>query len=148
MTSVRASIEVSMPPERAFAVFTEQVDSWYVVDRNTVADYTRTARICFEPFVGGRFLDVQDAVTGQGRTMGVITCWDPPERLAFRDGRDTLVEVSFERVGSATRVAIEQSGLEHLDPGEREHVRRYGWPKTLLPWLGDHLGTSHESSRT
>lgn len=135
MTSVAASLTVPADPAEAFRMFTEQVDQWYVVDRHTVADYTRTVRICFEPWVGGRFLDVQDAVTGDGQTMGVVTRWDPPYSLSFRDGRDTLVEVRFEPDPRGTRVRIEQSGLERLDPAVREHVSRYAWPRTLLPWF-------------
>ena len=92
---VRATVEVALPLDEAFRVFTAEVGTWYVVDRHTVADHRRTVDIRFEPRVGGRFVDVYDAASGEGREMGRITVWEPPLRLAFVDARDTETEVAF-----------------------------------------------------
>jgi len=127
MTSVSASVEVAVPPERAFAVFADEIDSWYRIDRHTVPDITRTVAIRFEPRVGGRLLDVYDAATGEGREMGRVTAWEPGQRLAFTDNRDTYVEVTFAPTEYGTRVTVEHRGLERLAPDVAEHVRRYGW---------------------
>ena len=137
--TVRATVEVGLPAAEAFRVFTAEIGSWYVVDRHTVVDHLRTVDIRLEPRVGGRFLDVHDAATGEGVEMGRVTAWDPPRRLTFVDERATETEVSFAPVADArTAVTIEQRGLDRLPPGEAEHVRRYGW-RLLLGWFADSL---------
>ena len=139
--TVRATVEVALPRDEAFRVFTAEAGAWYVVDRHTVADHRRTVDIRFEPGVGGRFVDVYDAATGEGREMGRITVWDPPHRLVFVDARDTETEVGFaERPPVAgvehTAVTIEQRGLDRLPEDVADHVRRYGWP-LLAGWFAD-----------
>jgi uncharacterized protein YndB with AHSA1/START domain len=37
----------------------------------------------FEPFVGGRFLEVYDEATGEGFEIGRVTDWQPGRRLAY-----------------------------------------------------------------
>ncbi|HEV8563709.1 MAG TPA: hypothetical protein VGR41_02225 [Actinomycetota bacterium] len=72
-----------------------EIDAWYRVDRLTVADFTRTVAIRFEPHVGGRLIDIHDSESSEGREMGRITVWDPGRRLVFTDNRHTEVEVTF-----------------------------------------------------
>ncbi|HEX6420626.1 MAG TPA: VOC family protein [Acidimicrobiales bacterium] len=134
--TVRATVEVALPPAEAFRVFTAEIGSWYVVDRHTVVDHERTVDVRLEPHVGGRLLEVHDAATGAGRELARITAWEPPRMLAFSDARRTDTEVRFEPVagGARTAVTIEQRGLDRLPPGEAEHVRRHGWP-LLAGWF-------------
>jgi uncharacterized glyoxalase superfamily protein PhnB/uncharacterized protein YndB with AHSA1/START domain len=136
--TVSASVRVALPPHEAFRVFTEEIGSWYVVDRHTVVDHERTVDVRFEPYVGGRLVDVHDAVTGEGREMGRVTAWEPGRRIEFTDARRTETEVRFEPAGDATVVTIAQRGLDRLPPGEARHVRRYGW-RLLLGWYDDHV---------
>jgi len=133
--AVQASIEVAVDPAAAFAAFTDDIDQWYVVDEHTVPDFTRTKAIRFEPYVGGRLLDVHDAATGEGRAIATVTAWEPGDRLAFTDARETTVEVTFAPSDYGTRVTLVHSGLDRLPNSEAEHVRRYGWHATLLPWF-------------
>ena len=151
---VRATVEVALPVAEAFRVFTDEVGAWYVVDRHTVVDHRRTVDIRFEPHVGGRFLDVYDPATGEGREMGRVTAWDPPHRLVFVDDRATETEVSFAAVpgdGAGARpaataltvVTIEQRGLDRLPDHVAEHVRRYGWP-VLAGWFADAVSGRRE----
>lgn len=138
---VRATVEVALPLAEAFRVFTAEAGSWYVVDRHTVVDHRRTVDIRFEPRIGGRFVDVYDAATGDGREMGRITVWEPPRRLAFVDARDTETEVAFAALppldgAERTAVTIEQRGLDRLPDDVADHVRRYGWP-LLAGWFAD-----------
>jgi uncharacterized glyoxalase superfamily protein PhnB/uncharacterized protein YndB with AHSA1/START domain len=137
--AVSASVEVALPPGEAFRVFTAEVGSWYVVDRHTVPDPGRTVDIRFEPRVGGRFMDVHDTASGEGREIGRITAWEPGRRLGFTDGRGTDTEVRFEPTGGGTAVTIEQRGLDRLPPDEAEHVRRFGW-HLLLGWFATEAG--------
>ncbi|RZS38901.1 activator of Hsp90 ATPase-like protein [Herbihabitans rhizosphaerae] len=128
---VRASVEVAVDPAEAFRVFTEEIDSWYRVDRYTVLDYRRTKEIAFEPWVGGRFLDVHDEHTREGVEMGRITAWEPGRRLSFVDMKGTEIEVTFASADTGTTVTIEHRGLARLAPADP--ARRYGW-RVLLPW--------------
>ena len=143
---VRATVEVALPQSEAFRVFTDEVGSWYVVDRHTVMDHRRTVDIRFEPHVGGRFMDVYDGATGEGREMGRVTAWDPPDRLVFVDDRATETEVGFAPVGpDRTAVTIEQRGLDRLPPGVADHVRRFGW-RLLAGWFAAALSARDEET--
>ena len=132
--AVSATVEVALPPAEAFRVFTEEIGSWYLVDEHTVMDHERTVDIRFEPYVGGRLMDVYDATTGEGREMGRITAWEPGRRVGFTDTRETETEVRFEPAGGGSAVTIEQRGLDRLPPDQADHVRRYGW-RLLLRWF-------------
>ena len=136
--SVRVTVHVNAVPEAAFAVFTDEIDTWYVRDRHTFADPDLAVGIRFEPGVGGRLIEVHDRGTGEGREMGRITAWEPGRRLAFVDGPGTEVEVSFEAAGGQTRVTLEHRGLERLRPDLAERHARHGW-RLLLPWYQRHL---------
>lgn len=136
--SVRVTVHVNAVPETAFAVFTDEIDTWYVRDRHTFADRDLAVGIRFEPGVGGRLIEVHDRDTGEGREMGRITAWEPGRRLAFVDGLGTEVEVSFEDAGGQTRVTLEHRGLERLRPDLAERHARHGW-RLLLPWYQRHL---------
>lgn len=137
--TVSATVEVALPPAEAFRMFTAEIGSWYVVDRSTVPDPGRTVDIRFEPRVGGRFIDVHDAATGEGREIGRITAWDPGRRFSFTDRRGVDTEVRFQPAVGGTAVTIEQRGLDRLPPSEAEHVRRYGW-HLLLGWFAAAVG--------
>ena len=65
---VRATIDVSVPPDRAFEVFTTGIDSWW-----TRAHHVQTGELKemgVDPFVGGRMWEENDAgevcTPGQG----------------------------------------------------------------------------------
>jgi hypothetical protein len=136
--SVRVSVSVGVEPLRAFTAFTDEIDSWYVKDRHTLADPARAAAIRFEPGTGGRLIEVYDAATGEGREIGRVTAWQPGRRLAFTDQLGTEVEVSFEATASGTRVTLEHRGLERLRPDLAAKHARYGW-RRLLPWYQRHM---------
>lgn len=136
--SVASSVDVALEPDAAFRVFTTEIDAWYLVDRNTVLDVTRTVEIRLEPCVGGRLLDVHDAATGDGRAMAVVTRWEPGRALGLKDPDGTEVEVVFEAVPYGTRVTLEHRGLDRLPPARAAQVRRFGWP-IILGWYDRHV---------
>jgi uncharacterized glyoxalase superfamily protein PhnB len=145
--SVSVTKEVAVDQDRAFEAFTAEVGAWYRIDRFTVVDHHKTVTLRFEPYVGGRFIDVHDAATGEGLVLGRIQAWEPPHRLQFVDQRDCEVEVTFTPVPNGTRVSIEQRGLDRL-PGETaEHVRKYGW-HTVTTWFVEHLDPGGTMSTT
>jgi hypothetical protein len=67
--------------------------------------------------------------------IGPVRAWGPGERLvvgwrhaSFGPGRATEVEVTFEPVGSATRVSVDHRGRESVP---QDHVARHGLPLQL-----------------
>lgn len=142
--SIRNCTLVSVDADAAFRMFTEEVHAWYRVDQFTVMDHTKTVSLRFEPEVGGRFIDVYDKNTGEGRDIGKITVWDPPKRLVFVDNRGCDVEVGFESVARGTLVSIEVHGLDHLPADEAEHARRHSW-HTVVDWFAAHAPTGSPS---
>jgi len=135
---VRVSVDVRAAPGAAFAAFTEEIDSWYVKDRHTLADSARAVAVRLEPGVGGRLVEVYDRTTGEGREFGRITVWEPGRRLVFTDERGTEVKVCFDPAGGMTRVTLEHRGLERLRPDLAQEHARHGW-RLLLPWYQRHM---------
>lgn len=145
--TVTASIEVSVDPRSAFDAFTSEIDAWWQRGPMNWNDPDRAVGVRFEPGVGGRWIEVHDAATGEGFEMGRISVWEPGERLVFTykdaghqiDG--TEVEVRFDPVASGTKVTIEHRGWAGVDPGVVElkiATKRFGWAN-ILNWFGDHV---------
>jgi hypothetical protein len=139
-----AYVDVAVDPEAAFRIFTEEVGEWYLIDRYTVVDHTKTKTLRFDPWVGGRFRAVYDLETGEGDAGSLITAWEPPRRLAFVDSRHLEVEVMFQPVDGGCRVTIEQRGFDKLDPEVTDHVREHGWFVHLPAWFGEYV-SAHRS---
>ena len=141
--SVRVSISVDVDADTAFEVFTAEIDAWYKRGPHNFSDPARAVAIRFEPFVGGRLIEVYDRASGEGQTMARVTVWEPGRRLVFVDGRDTEVDVRFEAEGTSTRVTLEHRGLERLAPAEAEQHARFGG-QLLLRWYDEFM---HAGSR-
>ena len=65
-TSVRATVTVEAPIERAFAVFTEQMGTWWPSTHHILQG--ELAEMVFEPRVGGSIYD--RATDGDGVSLG------------------------------------------------------------------------------
>lgn len=133
-TSVRRDIEVAVPVERAFAVFTEQFDQIKPREHNMLA--VPIAETVFETRVGGFVYD-------RGEEDGSVCRWarvlvfEPPLRLVISwditpqwqvetdPDRTSEVEVRFVAAGpDRTRVELEH---RHLDRhGEEWESERDG----------------------
>ncbi len=124
--AVVVSIEVALPPPRAFALFTEEVDAWWGRGpkyRNR--DVPSVLR--FEPGVGGRLVEVY--ADGEFQ-VGEISAWEPGARLVmswhptnFAPGETTEVEIRFEACSAGTRVRVLHRGWDTLRP---DHPARHG----------------------
>ncbi|MCB9797140.1 MAG: SRPBCC domain-containing protein [Alphaproteobacteria bacterium] len=96
-----------VPPERAFALFTQRAGFWWPPGRRHTGD--PESDILIE--ADGRF--VERARDGREVPMGEVLEWRPPEalRLSFYGGtgpdRPTEVVVRFEPEGEGTRVLVE-----------------------------------------
>jgi hypothetical protein len=130
MMSVAATVDVRVPPDEAFAVFTGEIGAWYVVNEHTAPAGTETVRL--EPGVGGRLL------AEPGVELGRITAWEPGVQLTFTDREGTEVQVTFTAHRGGTRVVLEHRGLERIAPHRRTQAGRFGW-RLLAGWYQAHL---------
>jgi uncharacterized protein YndB with AHSA1/START domain len=78
-TSVRTSIVVEAPIERAFQVFTEDFGSFKPPEHNLLA--VEIAETVFEPRVGGHLYD--RGVDGSECRWARVLAYEPPERVVF-----------------------------------------------------------------
>jgi uncharacterized protein YndB with AHSA1/START domain len=133
---LRITFDVGCPPARAFELWTARTSSWWP------ASHTVTARpdvqVIVEPRVGGRIYE--RTPEGDEHDWGRVTCWEPPNRIAYlwhlrQDRADaTEVEVRFTAERDGTAVSIEHRGWERLGArgAERREQNQRGW-SGLLP---------------
>lgn len=143
-TSVRTSVVVETPIERAFRVFTEDFGAFKPREHNMLG--VEIAETVFEPRAGGHVYD-RGVDGSECRWARVLVC-EPPDRVVFAwdisprwqletdPDRASEVEVRFVAEGpDRTRVELEH---RHLDrhgegwEGMREGVEgEGGWPLYL-----------------
>jgi uncharacterized protein YndB with AHSA1/START domain len=122
---LRRTIEVRCSLERAFAVFTGELDVWWP------AGHRRNpgSRLFIEPRAGGRF--VERTAAGDEIVLGEVVAWEPPRRLVYTwypgaDDRPTTVEVRFTAAAGVTRVeVIHAEGDSGLGDRWPERVGRF-----------------------
>ena len=130
---VRASVQVALPPDRAFSVFTGEIDRWWRRGLRFRHFSGTRGIIHLEPTLGGRLFESfeQDGTTHVVQT-GKIIEWAPPARLVFEwrnstftPDETTVVEVVFEPNARGTLVTVTHSGWSTLRP---DHPARHGHP--------------------
>ena len=143
-TTVRSSIVVEAPIDRAFRVFTEDFGSFKPPEHNLLG--VEIAETIFEPRVGGHLYD--RGVDGSECRWARILAYEPPNRVAFSwdisphwqieadPDKASEVQVRFTaETPQRTRVELEHRSLErHGDgwEGVREGVGGdQGWPLYL-----------------
>lgn len=139
---LRKQIEVDVPQERAFRVFTENVDAWWPRNHKIGPAALKTA--VMEPQQGGRWYEIDE--DGSQCEWGKVLVWDPPRRLVlawqingewqFDPELITEIEVIFTPEGPRrTRVDLEHRYLERMGPlGEgmrKTFESECGWPGLL-----------------
>jgi len=127
---VRVSIEVPVSPERAFQVFTEQIDLWWKKGPRFRFESPWEGTMFLESGVNGRFLHVSDDGTGHAFEIGRVRVWEVGRRLVlswrlpnFEAGQETEVEILFDETARGTRVSVEHRGWETIPIG---HAARHG----------------------
>ena len=113
-------VEVPVDPDRAFRIFTEEIDDWWVRSPTTFMDGGRARGRRIEPGVGGRLLEVYDDAAGDVLELGRITVWEPGKRLVLETPDETEADFRFEATGSGTRVSVEHRLLPGRDPVDRD----------------------------
>jgi uncharacterized protein YndB with AHSA1/START domain len=143
-TSVRTSIVVEAPIERAFRVFTEDFGSFKPPEHNLLA--VEIAETVFEPRVGGHLYD--RGVDGSECRWARVLAYEPPERvvISWDISPQWQIETDLEKTSEVevrfipeapqrTRVELEHRNLERHGEGwegVREGVGGSGgWPLYL-----------------
>jgi uncharacterized protein YndB with AHSA1/START domain len=134
--AIRKSLDVHVPVETAFRVFTEEIGSWWPLASKSVA-LEDALDLVIEPGVGGR---VHERTRDGGENLwGEVLAWNPPHGLTFswHPGRAAEtrqeVEVWFTPAGDGTLVELEHRGWEALvGPGGQipDHFES-GWDEAL-----------------
>jgi uncharacterized protein YndB with AHSA1/START domain len=143
-TSLRVAIDVDVPQEHAFAVFTGQFDRIKPREYNLLqVDIEETV---FETHVGGYVYD--RGVDGSVCRWARVLAFDPPERLVISwdidsqwrlepdPDRASEVEVRFVPVGAGqTRVELQHRHLDRHGAGWQDYRSglegESGWPVFL-----------------
>lgn len=136
---IRVSMRVRVPRERAFRLFTEQIDQWWQKGpRFRMGPVTSVLHLEARP--GGRLFEtVGDDVVAH---TGTITEWAPPERFVLRwravnfadEDESTVVEVSFAEQGAATLVTVVHRGWARI---RHDHPVRHGQaPRPFIARMG------------
>ena len=138
---VTASVVVEAPADRAWKVFTEDLRTWWPMKDYSVAGEGSQAFV--EGRLGGRFYE--RTAGGEEAEWGVLTAWEPPERIAFTwhpgtpVDQATEVEVRFTPEGAdRTRVDLEHRGWERLADNAQGMRDAYdqGWSAVLGSYQG------------
>jgi uncharacterized protein YndB with AHSA1/START domain len=143
-TSVRTSIVVEAPIERAFSVFTEDFGSFKPPEHNMLG--VEIAETVFEPRAGGHLYD--RGVDGSECRWARVLAYEPPNRvvISWDINPQWQLETDLEKTSEVevrfvaesperTRVELEHRNLDRHGEGwegTREAVRSDGgWPLYL-----------------
>jgi uncharacterized protein YndB with AHSA1/START domain len=148
-TTIRSSIVVDAPIDRAFRVFTEDFGSFKPASHNMLA--VEIAETVFEPRVGGSLYD--RGMDGSECRWARVLAYEPPDRVLISwdispywqletdPEKTSEVEVRFiAETNARTRVELEHRNLDRHGEGWeglREGVGGdEGWPLYLQRYAG------------
>lgn len=132
---VSLSVEVPVAPDRAFQLFTAEIDRWWPLDTHSVGQ-ERSRGVGIEPCVGGGIVEtIED---GENAVWGTVVRWEPPHVLAYAwhpagtPDQSTAVLVRFTATAEGTRVAVDHVGWERLElPAVTRAAYVSGWPLVI-----------------
>ena len=122
-TSVRTAVVVEVPVERAFAVFTEGIGTWWDPNHHLVESFDH---MVFEPRVGGNIYDV--GRDGSECRWARVLAYEPPTRLVFSWDITTSweIETDFAKASEVEVRFTEQGPNRTLVELEHCHIDRHG----------------------
>ena len=130
---VSASVFVEAPPDIAFEVFTDQIDSWWRHGMKFRTGARAVSVLHLETRLGGRLFETiaaPDSDASHVMQTGTVTAWDPPRALEiewrgvnFAPRERTTVSVTFEPRRDGTQVTLVHAGWAALPP---DHPVRHG----------------------
>ncbi|MDT0469824.1 SRPBCC family protein [Streptomyces gibsoniae] len=126
-SSVRRSVTVQAPIEKAFAVFTQGFDGWW--PRNHKIGESDLKQAVLEGKEGGRWYEID--TDGSECDWGRVLAWEPPTRLVLAWQIDatwkfdpelvTEVEIRFVSEGPGrTRVELEHRDLDRFGEAQEQ----------------------------
>lgn len=105
--TISSEVTVACDPQTAFAVFTDEIDRWWVKGPINFYDAARAVGMRCEPGVGGRLLELYADDASDVLELGRITSWQPGQLLAFDSAVDDVtVAVRFDAAGAGTKVTV------------------------------------------
>jgi hypothetical protein len=116
------SATVPQDPAGAFRIFTERIAEWWPLETHSVGAADAVG-LTFGRAVGERIIETIRG--GETSSWGVITAWEPPDRVAFSwhpgtpPDEATAVEVTFVAGSDGTRVTLTHTGWENRPDGHR-----------------------------
>lgn len=123
---IAVSIRLKVPPDKAFELFTRDVDLWWQKGPKYRQQLGEGGRMAFEPGEGGRLVELYDG--GREFEIGRILVWQPGERLSFvwrlsnfTPDQSTEVDIRFTPVAEGTRLTLEHRGWETLPADHPAH---------------------------
>ena len=127
---ITGTTTVTLPIERAFALFTGSIDAWWPHEYHI--GQAEVAQILLEPAVGGRWFE--RGVDGSECDWGRVLVWEPPQRVVFTwqingswqfdpdPDHASEIEARFTAVGGdETSVDVEHRYFERLVGGQTIH---------------------------
>lgn len=144
----RVSVEIAVPPARAFELFTREIDLWWRRGPRFRHLGGERALVAIEPRAGGRVFETLGGgdAAAPVQEIGRVLAWQPPHRLLFEWRNATFapadrteVEVRFEATaGGGTRLTLTHRGWATLRP---DHPARHGmaaaeFGRSLGLWWG------------
>jgi uncharacterized protein YndB with AHSA1/START domain len=122
--SVRESIVVNAPAERAFKVFTEDMQSWWPKEHHILE--SELAEMVVEPRVGGRIYD--RGTDGSTCQWARVLAYEPPERFVFSwdIGLDWQIETDPERTSEVEIRFVPEGDERTRVELEHRHIDRHG----------------------
>ena len=137
---VRKTLTVACTPERAFAVFTTEVASWWPTQRFSIHE-DKVEDIVLEPREGGEMYELAEG--GKREHWARVTAWEPPKRLVLawkvnpETDAPTEIEVTFTPEGEGTRVELEHRAWEQAGASASTMRDNYdsGWDLVLAPFV-------------
>jgi uncharacterized glyoxalase superfamily protein PhnB len=123
-------VEVSVDPDDAFRIFTDEMDLWWMRSPISFYDSARAVEMRCERGVGGRIMEIYDDSRGDVRVIGVICAWEPGRCLSWDTAHDDVhIDVMFERIATGTRIRV----VATL-PEDGRDAGGTAWVRTL-PWV-------------
>ncbi len=147
--AITVSIRLKVPPDKAFDLFTRDIDAWWQKGPKYRHLAGLGGRMTFEPGEGGRLVELSD--NGREFEIGRILVWRPGERLSFvwrssnfAPDQSTEVDIRFTPVAEGTRLTLEHRGWDTLPADHPAHhgqdmmrsqISRARWWDELLEGL-------------
>jgi uncharacterized protein YndB with AHSA1/START domain len=143
--TIRKTITVAAPVDRAFEVFASRMGQWWHKE-HSVVNGTTQVDVVIEPRAGGRWYEL--GADGSEHPWGRVLAYEPPHRLvlAWQLNREfvydpefeTTVEVTFGEEDGATLVTFEHRDLERMgaDAVELFESMDGGWGMLLDLYKG------------